>query len=99
MGAGSLFNFNQYAFDKAAGLEQWAKDHLASAPRSHSDETEINTGGKRQLLHGASNDGLICLAPMRSEASIPPRFTGALSQSREALLRERSTNYTGMVSP
>jgi transposase len=46
LSAGSLSNFNQDAFDKAAGLEQWVKDRLAEAPLIHADETGINIGGK-----------------------------------------------------
>lgn len=63
LSAGSLFNFNQDAFDKAQGFEYWVKDRLAESELIHADETSINIGGQRHWLHCASNDGLTWLAP------------------------------------
>jgi transposase len=54
--AGSLFNFNQEAFERLATFEPWVCDQLANAEVVHSDETGINIGGQRQWLHCASND-------------------------------------------
>ena len=39
LSAGSLFNFNQDAFNKAAGFEPWVKDRLAEAPLIHAVDT------------------------------------------------------------
>jgi transposase len=85
LSAGSLFNFNQDAFNKAAGFEPWVKDRLAEAPLIHADETGINIGGKRHWLHGASNDRLTWLAPHAQRGQqamdaigILPRFNGVL---------------------
>lgn len=63
LSAGSLFNFNQEAFERTAGFEHWVKDRLAESERIHADETGINIGGKRHWLHCASNDHLTWLAP------------------------------------
>jgi len=63
LSAGSLFNFNREAGDRAAGFEVWVKDRLAESDRIHADETSINIGGKRHWLHCASNDDLTWLSP------------------------------------
>jgi transposase len=85
LSAGSLFNFNQEAFEKAEGFEHWVKDRLAAAELIHADETSINIGGQRHWLHGASNEHLTWLAPhaQRGHAAmeaigILPRFQGVL---------------------
>jgi transposase len=85
LSAGSLFNFNQEAFGKAAGFEHWVKAQLTNAELIHADETGINIGGKRQWLHGASNGELTWLehhARRGQEAmeaiGILPRFNGVL---------------------
>ena len=85
LSAGSLFNFNQEAFDRAAGFEHWVKDRLAESELIHADETGINIGGQRHWLHCASNDGLTWLAPhaqrgheAMEEIGILPRFHGVL---------------------
>ena len=55
---GSVFNFNQHAFELLAQFEQKLITKLIAAPLLHTDETGINIGGKRQWLHCASNDRL-----------------------------------------
>ena len=54
--AGSIFNFNQEAFELLAGFENRVKTELASADVAHADETGINIGGKGLWLHCMSND-------------------------------------------
>jgi transposase len=54
--AGSIFNFNQEAFDLLAGFEDRVKTELASSDVAHADETGINIGGKGHWLHCMSND-------------------------------------------
>jgi len=53
--AGSLFNFNQEAFERLTAFEPWLCDQLARAEVVHADETGININGQRQWLHRASN--------------------------------------------
>ncbi len=55
---GSLFNFNQQAFDLLAEFEQKLITKLIASRLLHTDETGINVGGKRQWLHCASTDRL-----------------------------------------
>jgi len=55
---GSVFNFNQQAFDLLAEFELKLIAKLIASPLVHTDETGINIDGKRQWLHCASNDRL-----------------------------------------
>lgn len=84
--AGSLFNFNQEAFQRLANFEPWLCDQLASAEVVHADETGINIGGQRQWLHCASNDQYTAFFadPKRGTGAmdaigILPRFQAACS--------------------
>ena len=83
--AGSLFNFNQEAFERLAAFEPWLRDQLASAEVVHADETGININGQRQWLHCASNDRYTAFFahPKRGTEAmdaigILPRFHGLL---------------------
>src|SRR5271154_3008717 len=53
---GSLFNFNQEAFERLESFDKLAKEKLISALLLHADETGINVSGKRIWLHSASNE-------------------------------------------
>ncbi|MFA5824271.1 MAG: IS66 family transposase [Thermodesulfovibrionales bacterium] len=55
---GSVFNFNQQAFNLLAEFELKLIAKLIASPLVHTDETGINIDGKRQWLHCASNDRL-----------------------------------------
>nr|WP_221895141.1 IS66 family transposase [Bathymodiolus japonicus methanotrophic gill symbiont] len=52
---GSIYNFNELAYEKLAGFETISKEHLVESACIHADETGININGKRHWLHGASN--------------------------------------------
>jgi len=53
--AGSLFRFNQEAFQRLTDFEPWLCDQLARGEVVHADETGINIHGQRPWLHCASN--------------------------------------------
>jgi len=53
---GSVYNFNQQAFELLAQFEQKLITRLLAAPLLHADETGINVDGKRQWLHCLSNE-------------------------------------------
>jgi transposase len=85
LSAGSLFNFNQEAFERLAPFEPWLCDRLAEASVLHVDETGINIDGQRQWLHCASNDqftGFFAHPKRGTKAmdaiGILPRFHGLL---------------------
>ena len=82
---GSIFNFNQEAYQLLADFENQAKAKLAASEIVHADETGINIGGKGHWLHGASNDLWTCYQPHEkrgtdaiNDMGILPGFKGIL---------------------
>lgn len=82
---GSLFNFNQEAYDLLEGFDAIAKQKLIEAALVHADETGINVNGKRIWLHNASNERWTYFYPHEkrgcdamNEIDILPRFGGTL---------------------
>lgn len=53
---GSIYNFNQEAYDLLETFEEKVKAELANSDVLHVDETSINTNGDRYWLHSASNN-------------------------------------------
>ncbi len=85
LSAGTVFNFNQDAYDRLAAFEQWVVQKLLDESVLHVDETGINIGGKRHWLHCASSSTLtyfMAHAKRGSEAmdamGVIPAFTGVL---------------------
>lgn len=83
--AGSLFNFNQEAFERLASFETSVCERLAASSLLHADETGINIDGQRQWLHCASNDQWTLFSPHAKRGTeamdamrILPRFGGIL---------------------
>ena len=82
---GSIFNFNNEAFQLLADFEAWVKDKLASSDLAHADETGINIGGKRHWLHCVSNGYWTLYYPHKkrgtdamNDMGILPGFQGIL---------------------
>ena len=82
---GSLFNFNQEAYNLLDGFDALAKQKLIQAALVHADETGINVNGKRLWLHNASNDKWTYFYPHEkrgcdamNEINILPNFRGTL---------------------
>ncbi|MDP3705947.1 MAG: IS66 family transposase [Legionellaceae bacterium] len=82
---GSLFNFNQEAYDLLEGFDAIAKQKLIEAALVHADETGINVNGKRIWLHNASNERWTYFYPHQKrgcdamdEIGILPHFRGTL---------------------
>jgi len=82
---GSVFNFNQEAFDKLTPFDSLVKDKLASSSVMHADETGINIDGERHWLHCASNLSYTYFLPHERRGTeamdsmnLIPRFTGVL---------------------
>ncbi len=53
---GSIFNFNQEAYDLLEIFDEKVKVQLTNADFLHADETGININGERHWLHSTSND-------------------------------------------
>jgi transposase len=85
MSTGSIYNFNQQAFELLSQFEQKLIVKLLASPLLHTDETGINIEGKRQWLHCISNDQLTLFyahAKRGTEAmdakNVLPQFRGIL---------------------
>jgi len=83
--AGSVFNFNQDAYERLELFDQWVRNQLAISSLIHGDETGINIGGKRSWLHKASNAEFTYFYPHSkrgcealNEVGILPLFRGVL---------------------
>ncbi len=83
--AGSVFNFNQEAYERLELFDQWVRTQLAFSTLIHGDETGINIGGKRSWLHNASNAKFTYFYPHSkrgcealNEVGILPLFRGVL---------------------
>jgi transposase len=82
---GSIYNFNQDAFERLEVFDQWVRKQLAESSLLHADETGINISGKRNWLHSASNSGLTFFYPhpkrgaeALDEIGIIPEFKGTM---------------------
>ena len=82
---GSLFNFNQEAFERLDVFDKLAKEKLIKASLINADETGININGDRHWLHTASNKLWTYLYPHEKrggeamdEIGILPKFQGVL---------------------
>ena len=83
--SGSVFNFNQEAYEKLIHFEDIVKSKLINSYLCHVDETGININGKRLWLHSASNDCWTYYFPHEKRGSdamdtmgILPDFKGVL---------------------
>lgn len=82
---GSIYNFNQEAYDLLDAFEEKAKAKLADAEVLHVDETGINTNGDKYWLHSASNGSWTHFFPHEKRGTeamesigILPKFKGIL---------------------
>ncbi|MDA8423163.1 MAG: IS66 family transposase [Nitrospiraceae bacterium] len=82
---GSIFNFNQEAYDRLEHFDQWVRKQLALSAVLHADETGVNIGGKLHWLHSASNAEWTCFFPHAKRGNeamdamgILPTFHGIL---------------------
>ncbi len=85
LSAGTLFNFNQRAYELLEPFEAMAKQRLSKVTRAHADETGMNVGGKRNWLHCFSSERWTILFPHEKRGSeamdqcgILPDFNGTL---------------------
>jgi len=83
--SGSIFNFNEEAYEHLELFEETVKKQLCKSDVMHSDETGINIDGKRKWLHTASSDLWTHFYPHDKRGSeamndigIIPYFSGVL---------------------
>jgi transposase len=83
--SGSVYNFNEEAYEKLEYFEKICKDKLSQSALLHVDETGINLSGKNIWLHCASNDLWSYFYPHHNrgleamvEIGILPEFRGVM---------------------
>ena len=82
---GSIFNFNQKAFDMLGAYDEYVKRKLKEDDILNVDETSINVNGTKNWLHSASNEKWTHFFPhpkrgseAMNEIGIIPAFSGTL---------------------
>ncbi len=85
LSAGSIYNFNQEAYERLAPFEPWIIRELQKQLLLHADETGINIGGKRKWLHVVCSTTLTWLMPHNKrggeaieDMGVLPVYTGTL---------------------
>lgn len=85
LSAGTIFNFNQEAYDLLERFESIAKEQLVQSKLIHADETGINVNKQLIWLHSASNEKWTYFYPHKKRGAeaiddigIIPQFKGVL---------------------
>ncbi len=85
LSAGSIYNFNENAYQRLEDFEQIAKTRLIESDLIHGDETGININGKGHWLHCATNGRWTYFFPHQKrgqdamdEMGVLPYFKGTL---------------------
>ena len=90
---GSLFNFNQEAFNKLELFETFVKDKLIASLLIHADETSINVNGKRLWLHCAVNERWSYFYPHEKRGAEAMNFIGILPNFKGTLVHDHWKPY------
>lgn len=90
---GSLFNFNQEAYELLEEFDELAKQKLIQAALVHADETGINVNGKRLWLHNASNELWTYFYPHEKRGSEAMDAIGILPDFRGTLIHDHWKPY------
>lgn len=90
---GSLFNFNQEAYELLEAFDAIAKQKLIEAALVHADETGINVNGKRIWLHNASNERWTYFYPHQKRGSEAMDEIGILPDFRGTLVHDHWKPY------
>jgi transposase len=90
---GSIFNFNQKAFQLLADFENRVKNELAASKVAHADETGINVGGKGHWLHCVSNDSWTVYYPHEKRGVDAMNDMGILSRFKGILCHDHWKPY------
>jgi transposase len=93
LSAGSVFNFNQRAYDALESFESLVKEQLIKAALAHTDETGINVSGNRLWLHCCSNEMWTYLYPHEKRGSEAMHDMGILSNFKGILCHDHWKPY------
>jgi transposase len=91
--AGSLFNFNQEAFDRLESFEAIVQRHLMRQELLHADETGINVNGKLLWLHSVSTDKWTLFFPHAKRGGDAVKAMGILEPFRGILCHDHWKPY------
>lgn len=90
---GSLFNFNQEAYELLESFDSLAKQRLIQAKILHADETGINVNGQRIWLHNASNERWTYFYPHEKRGAEAMNEIGILPHYRGTLIHDHWKPY------
>lgn len=90
---GSLYNFNQEAYEYLETFEEKSKAELTKSEVLHVDETSINKNGDRYWLHSASNRHWTCFCPHERRGTEAIDSIGILPQFRGILCHDHLKAY------
>jgi transposase len=90
---GSIFNFNQEAYDLLADFENRVKNELFASQLAHADETGINISGKRHWLHCVSNDRWTFFYPHKKRGTDAMNAMGVLPEFKGTLCHDHWKPY------
>lgn len=91
--SGSLFNFNQAAYEGLNAFDGWIRKTLTEEELLHADETGVNIGGKRHWIHCHSSDHLTYLYPHAKRGTEAMDEVGVLSQYKGVLCHDHWKPY------
>ena len=96
--AGSIFNFNQDAYNRLETFEDWVRRKLILSSLIHADETGINIGGKRVWLHNASNTKYTLYFPHHKRGQEAMDKMGVLPSFQGILCHDHWKSYYNYAS-
>ena len=90
---GSLFNFNQNAYERLEEFDTIVKEKLIASSLLHADETGINVNGKRLWLHTACNDLWTYFFPHAKRGNEAMDAIGVLPEFKGRLVHDHWKSY------
>jgi transposase len=95
---GSLFNFNQEAYQLLETFDSLVKQKLTAALLVNADETSINVNGKRIWLHNAPNERWTYFFPHEKRGAVAMNEIGILPQFKGTLVHDHWKPYYTYLS-
>ena len=90
---GSIYNFNQEAFDLLESFEEKAKEKLSESELLHVDETSVNINGDRYWLHSTSSESWTYYFPHERRGTDATDTIGILSKFTGILCHDHWKPY------